>query len=110
MHPQYSVVFHYLHCLQSYYLILVAAVQIRIRSRCPNDPFRQLCPYCKGAGYYERWIPLALVRYVVGQMSYIILDRRTNLAQLSSSPPRDSDDAEPESCPTTPCPPFQGVK
>jgi hypothetical protein len=51
-------------------------VQVRILSRCPLDPFRQYCPYCKGAGYFERWLPFPLVRYVVGDMSYIILNRR----------------------------------
>jgi len=51
-------------------------MQVHILSRCPLDPFRQRCPYCKGAGYFERWLPFALVRYVVGDMSYIILNRR----------------------------------
>ena len=51
-------------------------MQVRILSRCPLDPFRQHCPYCEGAGYFERWLPFALVRYVVGDMSYIILNRR----------------------------------
>jgi len=59
-------------------------VQVRILSRCPLDPFRQRCPYCKGAGYFERWLPLALVRYVVGGMSYIILSRRVILPPLAA--------------------------
>jgi hypothetical protein len=51
-------------------------MEVLIRWVCRCDPSRPLCPYCKGAGYFERWVPVDLVPYVMGGRTYIFLDRR----------------------------------
>jgi hypothetical protein len=51
-------------------------MEVLIRWVCRCDPSRLLCPYCKGAGYFERWVPVDLVPYVMGGRTYIFLDRR----------------------------------
>ena len=51
-------------------------MEILLRWICPCSPLRKVCPYCKGAAYFERWVPLDLVRYVTGGRSYVIVDRR----------------------------------
>jgi hypothetical protein len=55
-------------------------MEILLRWVCPCSPLRKVCPYCKGAAYFERWVPLDLVRYVTGGRSYVIVDRRFALA------------------------------
>ena len=51
-------------------------MEILIRWVCPCIPPRQFCVYCKGATFFERWVPLNLVQYIMGGNSYVIMDRR----------------------------------
>ena len=55
-------------------------MEILLRWVCRCSPLRKICPYCNGATYFERWVPLDLVRYVTGGRSYIIVDRRLVVA------------------------------
>ena len=54
-------------------------MEILIRWVCPCIAPRQLCMYCNGAAFFERWVPLNLVQYIMGGDSYTILDRRMGL-------------------------------
>ena len=51
-------------------------MEVLIRWVCPCIPPRQSCVYCKGAAFFERWVPLNLVQYIMGGDSYVIMDRR----------------------------------
>ena len=55
-------------------------MEILLRWVCPCSPLVKACPYCKGATYFERWVPLDLVRYMTGGKSYVFVDRRLALA------------------------------
>jgi hypothetical protein len=51
-------------------------MEVLIRWICRCDPSRQTCRYCEGKGYFERWVPVELIPYVMGGRTYIFLDRR----------------------------------
>jgi hypothetical protein len=55
-------------------------MEILLRWVCPCRPLLESCPYCKGIAYFERWVPLDLVRYMTGGKSYVIVDRRLAVA------------------------------
>ena len=54
-------------------------MEVLFRWDCPCHLRLQSCPYCKGAAYFEQWVPVDLVQYLTGGRSYAILDRRVVL-------------------------------
>ena len=61
-------------------------MEVLFRWDCPCHPRRQGCPYCKGAAYFEQWVPVDLVQYLTGGRSYAILDRRVVLLPKLAPP------------------------
>jgi hypothetical protein len=50
-------------------------MELLIRWHCPCLPPRELCRFCRGNGYLERWLSQELVRHVVGGQVFLIRDR-----------------------------------
>ena len=50
-------------------------VEILVRWPCPCARLSERCSKCEGNGYLERWIPQEMVRSVLGDSSFIIIDR-----------------------------------
>jgi hypothetical protein len=50
-------------------------VELLVRWSCPCARLPERCSKCKGKGYLERWIPRNLVRSLLGDSSFLIIDR-----------------------------------
>jgi hypothetical protein len=50
-------------------------MEVLVRWSCPYQPPHDNCPYCKGPGYLEQWMPAESLRYLSGY-HFIIRARR----------------------------------
>jgi hypothetical protein len=58
-------------------------VELLVRSPCPCIRLPEQCAGCDGKGYLDRWIPYDLVRSLLGDASFVIIDRsRTGKKRL----------------------------
>jgi hypothetical protein len=65
-------------------------VELLVRCPCPCTRLSERCSDCDGRGYFDRWIPQDMVRYLLGDSSFLIIDRSRTGKKRLRAPDRTS--------------------